>query len=166
MILFLILILNQTGRLVFGVHWDSKFASCDFEQGDLTFEVKEAKIPWMLSAKGDLIRYQNVDLIGEVRVDGYLLGYTNRTLGRTNPQFSNAMFKARNVLNTFSLGIRFFSLNGSTAGLNENLCTVTATRVEQKNQLDQWFSCMNTSGDSQKIQVRIVYTWKPFYREM
>ena len=151
---------------MFGVHWDSKFASCDFETGDLQFEVKEAKIPWMLSSRGDLVKYQNVDLIGEVRVDGYLLGYTNRTLGRTNPQFSGALFRARNVLNTFVLGIRFFSLNGSTTGLNENLCTVAASRADQHNQLDRWFSCSNAPGDSQRIQVRIVYTWKPFYREM
>lgn len=102
--------------------------------GDLHFAVKEAKIPWLLNSRNNLLKYQSIDLIGEVRVDGYLLGYTNRTMGRTHALFDHSIFKAKNILNTFMITVRFFSANGTAFGraLDEQLCTVQGKELKKQ----------------------------------
>ena len=87
-----------------------------------------------MNSRNNLLKYQSIDLIGEVRVDGYLLGYTNRTMGKTHAVFDHSIFKAKNILNTFVITVRFFAANGSAFGraLDEQLCTVQGKSVLQR----------------------------------
>lgn len=86
-----------------------------------------------MNSRNNLLKYQSIDLIGEVRVDGYLLGYTNRTMGKTHAVFDHSIFKAKNILNTFVITVRFFAANGSAFGraLDEQLCTVQGRRLRR-----------------------------------
>lgn len=46
-------------------------------------------------------------------------------MGRTHAVFDHSIFKAKNILNTFMITVKFFAANGTFGrALDEQLCTV------------------------------------------